>query len=643
MNTAFNIKTANCPGCGAPLQFKVGSSRVIVCEYCQFAVARTDRGLENLGKVADLIPTGARLTLGAEGTYEGVPFTLVGRIQYEWQQGVWDEWYASFRDGRWGWLAEAQGRYYMSFRVSPRPTPLFDKLRPGSRVFLSGLGPFIATDLKRARYVAALGELPDEIPPAGAEVASADLSGKDGAFATLDYGSGNDHPAIFVGHQVDFDDLHLRTEHLPPPKQTKIKAEKLICPQCHAPIELQVPDQTKRVTCRHCNALLDATQGALRYLDTVDPRQLQWKLGSKCTFFGKQYIVTGWLLRSCTVEGETYYWQEYLLYDERTAGFRFLMQSDGHWSFVAPLSPGDIEEGPAGVTWNGKFFKFFSAITARVEAVLGEFYWTVEKGETVGAQDYIRPPEGISREASDGEINWSHARYLTPDEVWKAFDSKSLPVQPYGVGSIQPWPHTAALGRMINWAVLGVSLAFCLFVLFAVTADERVVFDSALQSGSLQAEPPGNSPVGALPRAASDVVFSQPFEIEKNNRNLQVELSSNVTNSWVVVNGALINETTSEFYPFGLESSYYSGADWVENKRVKSTYLSGLPKGRYVLRMETHWEPGKPRPTPRLKLTSGVVRITHFLLALVAIVSIPLIMAVRKGAFEAKRWEQSNL
>src|SRR5690606_29347934 len=137
----------------------------------------------------------------------------------------------------------------------------------------------------------------------------------DGAFATLDYGSGNDHPAIFVGHQVDFDDLHLRTEHLPPPKQTKINAEKLICPQCHAPIELQVPDQTKRVTCRHCNALLDATQGALRYLDTVDPRQLQWKLGSKCTFFGKQYIVTGWLLRSCTVEGETYYWQEYLLYD----------------------------------------------------------------------------------------------------------------------------------------------------------------------------------------------------------------------------------------------------------------------------------------------------------------------------------------
>ncbi|MFN7130793.1 MAG: DUF4178 domain-containing protein [Myxococcales bacterium] len=648
MTTAFNVKAASCPACGAPMQFKVGSSRVIVCEFCQFAVARTDRGLENIGKVADLIPTGAKLTLGAEGKFEGHAFRLVGRLQYQWKQGVWDEWYASFEDGRWGWLAEAQGRYYMSFRVAPRAVPLFDHLRPGGRVFLSGLGPFVVADIKRSRYVSAAGELPTEIPPPGAEVATADLSGQGGAFATLDYGSANDHPVIFVGHEVPFQDLAIRTDHLPPPKLQKIKAQKLTCPRCQAPIALQVPDQAMRVTCRHCNALLDATQGALQYLSDVSSRKLQWKLGSTCTFFGRAYVVTGWVLRSCNVEGETYYWQEYLLYDEQTAGFRFLLQSDWHWSFVEPLRYGDVEEGPAGATWKGEFFKHFSYVNARVEGVQGEFYWAVEQGEVAGVHDYIRPPHGLSREASDGEVNWSHAVYVEPADVWAAFGSKEKVIDPPDVGVLQPWPHEAALSRMGNWALWGAVAAFCLLLFFAARADDKVVFDSYVGGPSLAEPTEGLSPLpGAAGGQRSAVTLTEPFLIEHAHQNLEVELSSDVNNSWVAVNGALINETTNEFVEFGLESSYYSGVDsdgsWVEDSRTSSAYLSDLPAGRYVMRVETMWEAGKPRPTPRLRLTSGVVRVTHFLLALLAILAPPLIMAIRRGAFEAKRWEQSNL
>ncbi len=46
--TAF---AANCPACGAPVVFKTGSGVVVVCEYCNSVVARTDRALEDLGKV----------------------------------------------------------------------------------------------------------------------------------------------------------------------------------------------------------------------------------------------------------------------------------------------------------------------------------------------------------------------------------------------------------------------------------------------------------------------------------------------------------------------------------------------------------------------------------------------------------------
>jgi len=34
--------------------------------------------------------------------------------------GVWDEWYLALDDGRWGWLAEAQGRFYLgTFTQTP--------------------------------------------------------------------------------------------------------------------------------------------------------------------------------------------------------------------------------------------------------------------------------------------------------------------------------------------------------------------------------------------------------------------------------------------------------------------------------------------------------------------------------------------
>src|SRR5262249_57294349 len=107
----------SCPACGATISFKIGSSIVVVCEYCNSVIARGDRDIEDLGKVADLADTGSPLDLGLKGVYQGVPFELTGRAQLGHEAGgVWDEWYAAFREGKWGWLAKAQGRSYMTFQ-----------------------------------------------------------------------------------------------------------------------------------------------------------------------------------------------------------------------------------------------------------------------------------------------------------------------------------------------------------------------------------------------------------------------------------------------------------------------------------------------------------------------------------------------
>ena len=58
--------------------------------------------------------------------------------------------------------------------------------------------------------------------------------------------------------------------------------------------------------------------------------------------------------------------------------------------------------------FQGKRFNRRNAQEARVDFVLGEFYWKVEAGEKVWAEDYERARDLISQERSGTEVNWSH-------------------------------------------------------------------------------------------------------------------------------------------------------------------------------------------------------------------------------------------
>ena len=102
-------------------------------------MARTDRGLDDLGKVAEIMDSESPLKLGLKGQYKDQRFELTGRAQLRHEMGgVWDEWYATFSNGWVGWLAEAQGRFYLTF-YQPIPKngvqiPPFEHLQVGQRV-----------------------------------------------------------------------------------------------------------------------------------------------------------------------------------------------------------------------------------------------------------------------------------------------------------------------------------------------------------------------------------------------------------------------------------------------------------------------------------------------------------------------------
>ncbi len=362
----MSVLQAQCPACGGPVEFKSGQSVVVICGYCRSAVARTDRELKDLGKVAELVETGSPLDIGLRGTWQGVSFELTGRAQLGHEMGgQWDEWYATFSNGWLGWLAEAQGRFYLTFQYPPTEgvqLPSFDQLQLGQTVQgLPQQATMMVAETGRATARGAKGEIPYLLTP-GETYYYADLSGPNGVFGTLDYNESP--PLIFLGHQVTLADLGITTTRTPEREQRRVGAAQLNCPKCGGPLELRAPDKTERVTCPNCSSLLDVNQGQLSFLKALKPSSFApiIPIGSSGQLPEGKMTVIGAMQRSVTIEGVQYFWSEYLLYNPQI-GFRWLVASDNHWNYVQAVSPGDVLESEKSASFRSKNFKDFPGCT----------------------------------------------------------------------------------------------------------------------------------------------------------------------------------------------------------------------------------------------------------------------------------------
>jgi hypothetical protein len=675
---------ANCPACGAQVIFRTGSSVVVVCEFCRSVVARTDRGVEDAGKVADIVESGSPLEVGLSGVYLGVAFELTGRAQLQHAAGgFWDEWYAAFADGRWGWLAEAQGRFYLTFQIqAPQPAllPPFEQLQLGQPVYaIPSQQPPVVAEKGTARALAAEGEIPYRLTP-GEVYAYADLSGQSGVFGTLDYGE--TPPLVFVGREVSLGELGLagarRTQEREP---REVAAAQVNCPKCGGPLELRAPDQAERVTCPNCGSLLDVNQGRLRYLKTLERKgpPPSIPLGSTAEFEGQPQTVIGFMVRSVEFEGVRYFWQEYLLYNP-ALGFRWLVESDGHWSYVKAVAPGEVAESN-GAHYGGRRFKIFQDAAARVEYVEGEFYWKVSVGELTRATDYVAPPLMLSKEVpiargsrggglQSEEVNWSLGEYTPLREIEKKFNV-NLP-SPHTVAPNQPWKN----GRIYAyWAAFMVVAVFAGLFMF-IAAPRARVFSQGYTLTPAPAATPAQAFALPTPRpdasaadlqeyarlqaaqaAASQgaggeagektqVIFTDPIEL-RGRRNIRVTGSANVDNNWLYVAGDLINEETGLVQEFELPIEYYYGVEdgesWSEGGREQTVYLPAVPEGRYTMRLEAQWENWNQATPPQLtvRVEQGEPRAMNLLVLLVALSALPLLSAFRHFSFERRRWADS--
>lgn len=339
---------------------------------------------------ANLEATSA-LTLGARGDHRGARFTLAGRTCLRSRAGaLWNEWLVAYDDGRRAFLAEAMGAFTLFVEAPALAADIFGQT-PGAPLETG----FVVVERGIARAVARWGDAP-ELPKSYRYV---DLSAGDGRSATIDLGDPK-RPVVYVGERARLADLALR------PREGRVRLLK--APRGRAPrgleLVLAIGDEGQ------------TTRGPLR---------------------GASWRVMGAVHRSLRADGERFTWEEYLLHDA-AEGLRWLVVSDGHWSFVEPVAVGAVAELPErAATFGGTRHRFFSSGTARLEWAIGELPWQAHVGDTVRVRDYVNAPSTLSREATEDEVAWSRGTYLDPSEVTRAFGERALP-HPRGRAPNQP-------------------------------------------------------------------------------------------------------------------------------------------------------------------------------------------------------------
>lgn len=438
-------RVVKCPGCGGPVDFHLIAAIVTVCEFCQSVVGRADKRVEDFGKVADLVETNTRLARGLQGRFENRDFTVAGRVQYQHPAGgVWDEWYLELPGNRVRWLAEAQGKLYIMKQVrlsEQTPLPTFDEIEAGERINIPGNVSLVVAEKGVATARSADGDIPWGFRP-NAEHRFVDLHGPSGEFATIEYTDRG--PRFYLGREITARELGLPVRGEADGVAQTIEATglQLNCPKCAGPLALHVPDQTLRVSCPSCHALLDCNQGKLSYLKTLGEKSslaIQIPLGSAGKLFNHELTVIGYMERHVVYEGKKYTWAEYLLYSAEI-GFRWLVWNTGHWSYVEPVM---VYERPSNrtVQYKGQTYRLYDKGTSYVSYVVGEFYWRVMFGERAETEDYIAPPYMLSFESSKSaqseEENASLGVYVETEVLEAAFGLKELR-KPWSVGVIQP-------------------------------------------------------------------------------------------------------------------------------------------------------------------------------------------------------------
>ncbi|MEL6546257.1 MAG: DUF4178 domain-containing protein, partial [Myxococcota bacterium] len=403
--------------------------------------------------------------------------------------------------------------------------------------------------------------------------------------------------------------------------------ERTTCPSCGTSFE-SLGDGAEMAVCPNCSSQIDlrgAEPAPLGYLTQDNRPYVPFKLGQTGELKGVKWVITGHLRFQTKDAWGTYFSDEFLLFNE-DSGYRWLILEDSHFSLAQEVQGG----GPviphvqkATCQFNGKAYKTFEANqTAEVIWVDGQLPYVAQVGDRVRYSDAVHPPFMLSQETTERENEYFLAEYVPASEVAKGFGIADLterqdtiaPNQPYGIS-----PLRTALRRVAGFA----ALANVVLVLWGAIGFGQVGWSGSAGFNS------------------GDENLSEPFQLEKTGGIYAIEFQSPVNNSWVYVEGALINAANEVVAEFGAPIEYYYGVEggesWSEGSQQHTEYFKIDEAGEFRLLTRAEGPP-QSTPTYSMEIRQGI-RLARYNFLLLCITAAWWFMeAFRKRFFEAKRW-----
>lgn len=392
------------------------------------------------------------------------------------------------------------------------------------------------------------------------------------------------------------------------------------------------------VVCDHCHSILDAQDPGLAILQKFkavadeDPPLIP--LGTRGKIRGTDYETIGFQRRTIHVDGVSYSWHEYVLFNPYK-GFRYLTEYNGHWndtSILRSLPTVNDDVSPATVTYLGETYKLFQTTKAGTSFVLGEFPWQVRVGEAADVSDYVSPPRVISSERTGKEITWSMGEYIAGRDIWKAFNLSGNPPDAVGVYENQPSPLGAATTTI--WLTF---VGFLVILVVMFIAFESFARNEQVMQGFYSFDT-------GVRRESSFV--TDAFQVKGHTSDLELTTASDVNNNWLYLNFALINQDTGQAYDFGREVSYYHGYDsdgaWTEGEHTDRVAVPSVPPGNYYLRIEPESDFGNGTISYAVSAKRDVPQASFFGFALLALLVPAGLITWRSMTFEHLRWAESD-
>jgi hypothetical protein len=404
----------------------------------------------------------------------------------------------------------------------------------------------------------------------------------------------------------------------------------LTCPNCGGSVELRGMTHSLSAVCSYCQSVIDTASPGLKVLHKyheAEKSQPKIPLGSRAKLDGHVFEALGYQVRAIIVDGVTYTWDEYLLFNPYQ-GFRYLSEYNGHWNFIRPargLPKQAMLSSRGDVVYQKEKYRHYQRAVATTKYALGEFPWKVQVNDQVEVNDFTKPPYLLSSEGAAGEITWSHGTYIGGGTLSKAFQLRAPLPPPRGVFANQPNPHElGSIWRTCLWLMILLFAAMMIFGLFSNGAE--LLDHHFTYSGP-----------------ADDHVSSPQFEL-KSTSNLDLNTRAQLSNDWIYLQYALVNAGTGQSYNAARSLETSSSSKTVTD----SITFAQIPAGRYFLRVD----PEMDKDSTMLRYHTTVhydveIRrdVPHYVLFwLVAPLLLipPLGRSFLRGAFETERWKESD-